>query len=80
MNAYRATYRLDRQNESPGWFTMVFANTNYELARDHARHCGKMKGLVYCTVERLPREKGLQELETVGGKFIDQSAPARVAA
>ena len=51
-----------------------------ELARDHARHCGKMQGLVYCTVERLPRERGLKELEEIGGKFVDQSASSRVAA
>jgi hypothetical protein len=59
---------------------MTFANTNYELARDHARHCGKMQGLVYCTVERLPRERGLKDLEEIGGKFVDQSASSRVAA
>lgn len=80
MNTYRATYRHDRHNESPGWFTMTFANTNYELARDHARTCGKTQGLVYCTIERLPREAGQKELSDFGGRFIDVSAPKRVAA
>lgn len=80
MNAYRATYRHDRHNESPGWFVMTFESTNYMEARDHARFCGKREGLVYCTVERLPREAGLKELDTIGGKFIDTSAPKRVAA
>lgn len=72
-NIYRASFRKDRKNESPEWFTLVFAADNYELARDHAMHCASMEGLVYCTVQRLTKAEGEAAIDKVGGKFLDAS-------
>lgn len=66
-NYYRATFRRDVMVPGPNgwqvagkheWSDLVFEATNYDEARDHAKHHANVIGVVYCTVQRLDRTEG----------------------